>query len=189
VTIPEGRTSRMEEFELLVDSLEDYAIFALSPEGNLRTWNRGAERIFGYDESEVAHQHFSRFYTPEDIAADLPRRELEIASSKGRIENEGWQIRKDGTRFWANTIINVLREEGGGIRGFAKVTRDMTEQRDALERTRQNAEIFQLLVSSVRDYAIFMLDPAGHISTWNTGAQSLKGYKPDEIIGRHFSSL
>jgi PAS domain S-box-containing protein len=180
---------RSEEFGLLIDAVLDYAIFLLSPEGKIRTWNSGARRTFGYEEDDVIEHHVSIFYTPEDLAEDLPGRELEVAARDGRIENQGWRLRKDGKRFWANTIITVLRNDDGSVRGFANVARDMTVQRDALERTRQNAEVFQLLVSSVRDYAIFMLDPTGHVATWNTGAQTLKGYKPDEIIGRHFSTF
>ncbi|HEX7421450.1 MAG TPA: PAS domain S-box protein, partial [Thermoanaerobaculia bacterium] len=181
--------SRSEEFGLLVDAVEDYAIFLLSPEGNIRTWNTGAKRILGYEEKEVSGRHFSLFYRPEDVAADKPGHELKVATREGRVEDQGWRIRKDGTRFWANTVITVLRDEAGQVRGFAKVTRDVTEQRAAIERLRQSAEIFQLLVSSVRDYAIFMLDPTGRVVTWNAGAQNLKGYTPEEIIGRHFSAF
>jgi PAS domain S-box-containing protein len=179
--------SRAEEFAVVIDAVEDYAIFLLSPAGEVRTWNRGACRIFGYEESEIVGRHFSAFYDQEALAADKPGKELEIAEREGRVEDEGWRIRKDGTPFLVNTIITVLRDERGGVRGFAKVTRDMTERRRAEEHIRHNTEIFQLLVSSVRDYAIFMLDPDGNIATWNKGAQRLKQYRPEEIIGRHFS--
>jgi PAS domain S-box-containing protein len=178
---------RAEEFALLIDAVEDYAMFLLSPTGEVRTWNRGASRIFGYDEGEIVGQHFSRFYGEEDLEANKPGRELEVASKSGRIEDEGWRIRKDGTRFWVNTIITVLHNDDGSVRGFAKITRDMSERRRAEDALRQSTEIFQLIVSSVRDYAIFMLDPGGHIATWNPGAQRLKQYEPHEIIGKHFS--
>jgi PAS domain S-box-containing protein len=180
---PHRGTSRAEEFAFLVDAVEDYAIFLLSPEGVIRSWNRGAARIMGYAEPEVIGRHFSIFYGPEDLTGRKPWRELEEALRNGRVEDEGWRIRKDGTRFWANTVITLLRDEDGTHRGFAKVTRDLTDRRAAEEQI----EIFQLLVSSVRDYAIFMLDPEGRIATWNIGAERLKGYKPEEIIGRHFS--
>jgi PAS domain S-box-containing protein len=179
--------SRAEEFTLLVDSVQDYAIFLLSPTGEIESWNRGAARVMGYSEEEALGRHFSLFYGPEDVASQKPQRELEVATREGRIEDEGWRVRKDGTRFWANTIITVLRDENGVLRGFAKVTRDVTRRREAEEQLRQNAEVFQLLVSSVRDYAIFMLDPEGRIATWNSGARAIKGYAPEEIIGRHFS--
>ncbi len=184
-----GAITRAEEFALLVDVVQDYAIFLLSPEGEIRSWNHGAERILGYREEEAVGGHFSMFYGPEDLEGRKPQRELEIALRDGRVEDEGWRIRKDGTRFWANTVITLLRDESGTHRGFAKVTRDMTERKEAMETLRQSTEIFQLLVSSVRDYAIFMLDPEGYITTWNKGAQRIKGYAPEEIIGRHFSNF
>ena len=181
--------SRPEEFALLVDAVQDYAIFFLSPVGVIRSWNQGALRLLGYHEGEIVGKNFSTFYGPEDLAARKPQRELEIAASEGRVEDEGWRIRKDGGRFWANTIITVLRNDDGSVRGFAKVTRDVTTRKFAEEELRQSTEIFQLLVSSVRDYAIFMLDPNGNIATWNLGAQRIKGYAPEEIIGRHFSTF
>ncbi len=181
--------ARAEEFALLIDAVEDYAIFLMSPEGEIRSWNRGATRVMGYEEKEIVGRHFSTFYGPEDLAAEKPKYELEVAAREGRIEDEGWRVRKDGNRFWANTIITALRDESGKVSGFAKVTRDVTTRRQAEEELRQSTEIFQLLVSSVRDYAIFMLDPDGNIATWNSGAQRIKGYKPEEIIGRHFSTF
>jgi PAS domain S-box-containing protein len=181
--------SRPEEFALLVEAVQDYAIFFLSPEGVIRSWNKGASRLMGYDEAEILGHNFTIFYGPEDLAARKPQIELETAEREGRVEDEGWRLRKDGRRFWANTVITVLRGEDGAVRGFAKVTRDVTSRKLAEEDLRQSTEIFQLLVSSVRDYAIFMLDPEGKIATWNLGAQRIKGYKPEEIIGRHFSTF
>ena len=181
--------SRPEEFALLVDAVQDYAIFFLGPDGEIRSWNTGALRLMGYDEGEVLGRHFSIFYGPDELAAEKPRYELETAAREGRVEDEGWRLRKDGTRFWANTIITVLRDSDGSVRGFAKVTRDVTTRKIAEEDLRQSTEIFQLLVSSVRDYAIFMLDPDGNVATWNLGAQRIKGYAPEEIIGRHFSTF
>ena len=187
--MPDLPIARPEEFALLVDAVQDYAIFFLSPTGEIRSWNKGASRLMGYDESEAVGRHFSLFYGPEDLAAEKPRHELEQALREGSVEDEGWRIRKDGRRFWANTIITVLRDEDGTLRGFAKVTRDVTTRKLAEEDLRQSTEIFQLLVSSVRDYAIFMLDPNGYIATWNRGAQRIKGYAPEEIIGKHFSTF
>ena len=186
---PNKHTSapRAEEFATLVDAVEDYAVFLLDPTGIIRSWNRGAARIMGYAEDEAVGKHFSLFYGPDDLASEKPKRELETAMREGRIEDEGWRIRKDGKRFWANTVITLLRNEKGEITGFAKVTRDMTDRRHAEEELRQSTEIFQLLVSAVRDYAIFMLDPNGNIATWNQGAERIKGYTPEEIIGSHFS--
>ncbi|MGZ8869354.1 MAG: PAS domain-containing hybrid sensor histidine kinase/response regulator [Thermoanaerobaculia bacterium] len=176
-----------DEFALLVDAVEDYAIFLLGPDGEIRTWNRGAARIFGYSAENVIGDSFARFYPETD--REKPRRELEVAASKGRIEDEGWRIRGDGRRFWVNTVITALRDETGSLIGFAKVTRDLSERQMAEEQLRQSRELFRLLVESVKDYAIFMLDPDGNIATWNEGARRIKGYTPDEIIGRHFSTF
>jgi PAS domain S-box-containing protein len=187
--VQERTLSSADEFALLVDAVQDYAIFLLSPDGHIRTWNLGASRIMGYDQSEVVGKHFSLFYGADDLAARKPQVELEVAEREGRVEDEGWRIRKDGRRFWANTIITALRDEHGTLLAFGKVTRDMTRRREAEQMLQSSREIFQLLVSSVRDYAIFMLDPEGRVATWNTGAERIKQYKPSEIIGRHFSTF
>jgi PAS domain S-box-containing protein len=179
--------ARAEEFAFLVDAVQDYGIFMLGPDGTVRSWNSGARRILGYDADEIIGRNFSLFYGPGELAARKPQLELETAVREGRVEDEGWRLRKGGTRFWATTVISVVRNVDGSIRGFAHVTRDVTTKRAADEAKRQSAEVFQLLVSSVRDYAIFMLDPEGNIETWNSGAQRLKQYLPEEIIGRHFS--
>ncbi|HEY8130479.1 MAG TPA: PAS domain S-box protein [Thermoanaerobaculia bacterium] len=176
-----------EELALLLGNILDCAIFLLSPTGEIQTWNRGAERIMGYTAEDALGSHVSRFYVPEDLAARRPDRELEGATAAGRVEVEGWRVRKDGGRFWANTVITALRDAGGQLRGFAKVTRDLTERRNAEERLRRSEEMFRLLVESVQDYAIFMLDPTGDIVTWNLGAQRIKGYQPHEVLGKHFS--
>ncbi|MFP5247494.1 MAG: PAS domain S-box protein [Thermoanaerobaculia bacterium] len=179
----------LEELAVLIDSIEDYAIFILGPTGEIRSWNSGASRIMGYEAEEIIGSHFSRFYGPEDLAAQKPQFELLIASREGRIEDEGWRVRKDGTRFWANTVITPLRDPSGGITGFAKITRDLTRRREAEEQLRQSEEVFRLLVQAVKEYAIFLLDPGGHIMTWNAGAERIKGYTRDEIVGRHFSTF
>jgi len=176
-----------EELALLVSAVGDYAIVILSPEGEIRSWNPGAERTFGYRAEETVGKSFAMFYPPEDVEAGKPRHELEVAAAGGRVEDEGWRIRKGGERFWVNTVITAIRDRDGALRGFAKITRDLTTRRAAEEHLRQSEEMFRLLVSTVQDYAIFMLDTTGHIITWNAGAERIKGYKPDEIIGKHFS--
>ena len=176
-----------DRFRLLVHGVLDYGIFMLDPAGYITTWNAGAERIKGYSAEEIIGQHFSVFYPPVDLADGKPARELEIAVAEGRLEDEGWRIRKDGTRFWANVVITALFDEQGVLQGFGKVTRDLTERRAAEERLRRSEEHFRLLVQGVLDYGIFMLDPAGHISSWNAGAERIKGYSAEEIIGQHFS--
>jgi PAS domain S-box-containing protein len=174
-----------ERLRLLVEQVTEYAIFLLDPDGRVSTWNLGAARIKGYSAQEIIGQHFSKFYRPEDLwKCD---RELEVATSEGRVEDEGWRVRKDGTLFWANVVITSLRDSSGQLVGFAKVTRDMSDRRRAEEALRQSEERFRLLLENVKDYAIFMLDPNGIVATWNVGAERIKGYRADEIIGSHFS--
>jgi PAS domain S-box-containing protein len=174
-------------YRLLVHSVRDYAIFMLDPRGHIISWSTGAQQIKGYREEEIVGRHFSVFYPPEDIVAGKPEWELEQAVRDGRLEDEGWRLRKDGTRFWANVVITALTDETGELRGFGKVTRDMTDRRAAEEALRQSEERFRLLVHGVLDYGIFMLDPAGHIISWNDGAERIKGYREEEILGQHFS--
>ncbi|MBX4906724.1 MULTISPECIES: PAS domain-containing sensor histidine kinase [Rhizobium] len=184
-------TSLDEEgrFRLLVDAITDYAIYMLSPEGIVTSWNTGAQRFKGYKPSEILGEHFSRFYVDEDRAAGIPERALATAMEEGRYEGEGWRRRKDGSRFWAHVVIDPIRHPSGELVGFAKITRDLTERRAAEHAIRQSEEQFRRLVQGVSDYAIYMLDPDGNVSSWNFGAERIKGYRPDEIIGRHFSTF
>ncbi|WP_298258574.1 PAS domain-containing sensor histidine kinase [Bradyrhizobium sp.] len=188
------RTERLEasesnegRFRLLIDAITDYAIYMLDPDGTITSWNPGARRFKGYEESEIIGENFSRFYSPEDRKAGLPEHALDIAAREGRFESEGWRVRKDGTKFWALAIIDPIRDNAGDLIGFAKITRDLTERRKAEATLRNSQEQFRLLVQGVTDYAIFMLSPEGCVSSWNPGAQRIKGYSPEEIIGRHFS--
>jgi PAS domain S-box-containing protein len=174
-------------FRMLVQSVIDYAIYMLDPSGIVTNWNAGAERLKGYAANEIVGQHFSRFYTKEDRAAGLPMRVLDTASNEGRFEGEGWRIRKDGSRFWASVVLDAIRDEGGKLVGFAKITRDITERRAAHEALLESERQLRLLVRGVTDYAFFMLDPNGIVSSWNMGAERIKGYTADEIIGQHFS--
>ncbi len=176
-----------ERFKLLVESVREYAIFMLDPAGHILTWNAGAERFKGYRADEIIGQHFSRFYPAEEVARGVPERELQVASSEGAFEDEGWRVRKDGSLFWANVVITAMRDAQGELVGFAKVTRDLTQRRAHEEDLRRSEERFRLLIEGVAEYAIFMLDPNGRVSTWNMGAERIKGYAADEIIGRHFS--
>jgi PAS domain S-box-containing protein len=176
-----------EQFERLVADVRDYAIFLLDPDGVVASWNAGAERIKGYKPAEIIGQHFSRFYPADVRSTGWPEKELGYASRDGRFEDEGWRIRKDGSRFWANVVISALYDDAGKVRGFLKITRDLTERKRAEEALRQSEEKLRLLVEGVTDYAIFMLDPEGRVATWNTGAERLKGYRAEDIIGKHFS--
>jgi PAS domain S-box-containing protein len=172
---------------LLVSSIDEYAIFALDPDGYILSWNAGAQRLKGYAAEEIIGKHFSIFYPPAQIERGFPNFELREAARVGRFEDEGLRVRKDGTRFWANVVITALRGPAGELVGYGKVTRDLTERRRAEETLRLSEERFRLLVQGVKDYAIFMLDPRGYISTWNAGAERIKGYTDGEILGKHFS--
>lgn len=174
-------------FELLVQSVTDYAIFMLDTQGYVTSWNAGARRFKGYEADEIIGEHFSRFYTQEEREREIPRIALETAEREGRFETEGWRVRKDGSRFWANVVIDPIRDSDGALIGFAKVTRDLTERKAAEEELRRSEERFRLLVQGVTDYAIYMLDPNGRVSSWNAGAERFKGYSADEIMGEHFS--
>jgi len=176
-----------ERFRLLVESVRDYALFMLDPGGHVLTWNAGAERFKGWKAEEIVGSHFSRFYPPDALARGLPEEELRRANEDGSFEDEGWRVRKDGSMFWANVVITAMRDEQGQLVGFAKLTRDQTQRRQHEEALRLSEERFRLLVEGVSDYAIFMLDVNGLVASWNVGAQRIKGYAADEIIGRHFS--
>jgi PAS domain S-box-containing protein len=174
-------------FRILVEGVTDYAIFLLDIDGRITTWNPGAERIKGYKPHEIIGSHFSRFYTEEDRLAGVPDRALRTAAEDGRFEIEGWRVRRDGTRFWANVVIDAIRDRDGQLIAFAKVTRDMTERVVADAALRESEERFRILVQGVADYAIYMLDPKGRITNWNLGGERIKGYTAEEIVGQHFS--
>jgi len=174
-------------YRLLIESVTDYAIYMLDPSGRVTSWNPGAQRFKGYTESEILGSHFSRFYSEEERQAGVPEQALETAAREGRFEKEGWRVRKDGSRFWAHVVIDPIRDSSGGLMGFAKITRDLTERKQAEETLRRSHEQFRILVQGVTDYAIYMLDPEGRVASWNAGAQRIKGYAPEEIIGHHFS--
>ena len=177
------------DLRLAIDTIRDYAIFLLDPEGVVQSWNNGAQAIKGYSASEIVGTSFTRFYPPEDVRSGKPKRFLELAARDGRASDQGWRVRKDGSRFWAEVILTAVRAPEGSLRGFVKVTRDLTEQRASAELLRESEEKFRLLVGSVKDYAIFMLDRDGRVATWNPGAEAIKGYQSSEIIGRHMSTF
>jgi PAS domain S-box-containing protein len=174
-------------FRILVQAVTDYAIYMLDPGGIVINWNVGAERMLGYRADEIVGQHISRFYGREDRFAGLPARALATAVKEGRYATEGWRVRKDGTRFWAAVVIDAIHDEDGGFIGFAKITRDVTERRQAHEELLASERQFRLLINGVTDYALYMLDPNGIVISWNAGAERIKGYATSEIIGQHFS--
>jgi len=176
-----------DPFRLLVDAVSDYAIYMLDPAGHVASWNTGAKRAKGYEANEIIGRHFSVFYTEEDRRAGLPAKVLETAEHHGKFEDEGWRVRKDGTRFWAHVVLDPIRGPSGELLGFAKITRDLTERKAAERALRETQEEFALLVQGVTDYAIYLLDAGGHVATWNPGARRIKGYEQAEIVGEHFS--
>ncbi len=180
------RRANEQKHRLLVDSVRDYAILLLGVDGTIQSWNAGAQALKGYQAHEIVGKNFTRFYTEEDLARNHPQHELEVAAEVGRYEDEGWRVRKDGSRFWANVVITALRDDNGDLIGYSKVTRDLSERRRAEQQLRESEERFRSMVASVKDYAIIMLDPTGHIISWNAGAERIKGWTADEIIGQSF---
>lgn len=178
-----------DDYRLLVDSIEDYAIFVLDAGGHVASWNRGAEKIKGYGAREIIGRHFSTFYPPEDIAAGRPEELLQLARVEGRAEYEGWRVRKDGSRFWASVVLTALYEESGLLRGFGKVTRDLTARSRAEAELRQAEQRFRALVDGFPDHAMIMLDTAGSVLTWNAGAKKITAYEQQEVLGKHFGLL
>jgi PAS domain S-box-containing protein len=176
-----------EKYRLLVEGVGDYAIFMLSPKGFIESWNEGAKRFKGYSEKEAIGKHFSIFYTKEARESGYPDFELEQARKKGRFEDEGLRVRKDGSTFYANVVITAIFNSKKELIGFSKITRDMTEIKETEELLRRSEEKHRLLIEAVKDYAIYMLDPDGHVASWNEGAKRLNGYTEREITGRHFS--
>jgi PAS domain S-box-containing protein len=179
-----------ERFRLLVEPVKEYAIYMLDADGRVVTWNEGAERSKGYKADEVLGRHFSMFFLPEDVKSGLPEKELAAASREGRYETESWRMRKDGTKFWALLTLTAIRGQDGELRGFAKVTRDMTAHRNAVEAMRGlNAQLerYRVMVESIDEYAIYTLDAGGFITSWGKGAQKVSGIGPEQALGRHYS--
>jgi len=167
-----------DRLQLLIDAVIDYAIYMLDPEGRVLSWNAGAVRMKGYSTEVAIGRHFSEFYTQEDRARGLPDKALAIARQAGRFHGEGWRVRKDGSRFWALVVVDPMKDEAGELIGFAKVTRDITERQQAQLSLLESERRYRRLVESVVDYAIFQLDPGGLVTTWNAGAERIKGYLP-----------
>jgi PAS domain S-box-containing protein len=173
--------------QLLIDAVVDYAIYMISLDGHVLSWNSGGRRLKGYESHEIIGQPFSRFFTAEDQANGLPQRALASAAKEGMFETEGWRVRKDGTRFWALAVLNAMNDETGDLVGFVNITRDLTERQLAHQRLLEREQHYRRLIEAVVDYAVFQLDVDGNVISWNPGAERIKGYRADEIIGQHFS--
>jgi PAS domain S-box-containing protein len=187
--VPQPLSANAEIFRRLVESVRDYAIFMLTPEGVIASWNNGAQLIKQYSAAEAIGKHFSIFYLPDAVASGWPEEELRRSLRDGRIEDEGWRVRKDGSRFWANVIISPLLDASGTLLGYSKVTRDLTERRRHEEQLREREERLRLIVDGVKDHAMFLLDPSGRIESWNPAAHKVLGYAPSEIVGRDAAIL
>jgi len=174
---------------LLVAETQDYAIFMLDLGGNVATWNAGAKRLKGYQTDEIVGRHFSVFYPPEDVAAGKPARELEVALAEGRLEDEGWRVRNDGSRFWANVVITALRDADGSLLGFGKVTRDLTERREHELALREREELVSGALSAATECSIIATDLDGLITLFNSGAEQMLGYRAQELVGVHTPTL
>jgi PAS domain S-box-containing protein len=171
-------------FRLLVEGVKDQAIFMLDPAGYIVSWNAGAECMQGYEPDEIIGQHFSRVYRPEDRAQQRPEHELEVAMAEGKVEAEGWRVGHDGVLFWAHVVITALRDEAGQVRGFVKMTRDVTERRRMEERLRASEIRYRRLFESARD-GILIVDAGTHtITEVNPFMVELLGYGRDEFLGK-----
>jgi hypothetical protein len=176
-----------QRFRMLVEGVKDYAIFMLDEDGLVTTWNAGAQQLKGYTADEIIGSHISRFYPADAIERGWPEYELRTAGMEGRFEDEGWRIRKDGSRFWASVVITALRDAEGTLLGFSKITRDLSERKQVERRLADSEEQLRLLVQGITDHAIVMLDPSGSVTSWNSGAETITGYSAQEMLGKHFS--
>ena len=175
-------------FRHLVQGVTDYAIYMLDLDGFVANWNAGAERAKGYTAKEIVGQHFSRFYTAEDRATGPPGTGACNQPSRPAVSRpRAGGVKKDGSRIWANVVIDLIRDDAGTPIGFAKITKDQTEQWKVHAAALESEKRFRHLVQSVTDYAIYMLDLEGIVANWNAGAQRAKGYTEQEIVGQHFS--
>jgi PAS domain S-box-containing protein len=175
-----------ERFRLLVESLTDYAVFMIDPGGTMISWNPGVERVLGYTADEFVGRPFSTIFTPEDVAQGRPDQELARARESGRSDDKRDHVRKNGTRFRADGVVAVIRDDEGELRGFSKVMHDVTSQEQTSRALRESEARYRLLVESIKDYAIFLLDTGGHVESWTQAAERLTGYSADEIIAQHF---
>ncbi len=181
--MPDAKQLRLQK---LVDEVEDYAILLLDEKGFIETWNKGAEKIKGYRPEEIIGKHYSIFYLPADKEAGLPEKLMAEAAKYGKVRAEGWRVKKNGELFWANLVITAIHDEAGQVIGFTKVTRDLTEKKQAEENLRRSEERYLKMIAEVQDYAILLIDPDGKIENWNKGAERIKGYTAEEIIGKNF---
>ena len=176
-------------YHFLVDSLTEYAVFAISPSGSVMSWNQGAKDTFGYAASEIIGRSFDFIFTPEDRRSGVPQDELAAALSGNRIHRDRWHVHKDGTRFWGTNTLQSLYDANGKLLGFTKLVHDTTASYLARQALNDSEQQLRLLVESVSDFAILSIDLGGKITSWNSGAQKVFGYAQSEMIGGEFSGL
>jgi PAS domain S-box-containing protein len=181
-----GLKNNNELYHRMIEEIQDYAIILLDKEGIIRNWNKGAEKIKQYTEKEIIGKHFSIFYFPEDVENNLPGKLIHEAAVTGRAMHEGWRKRKDGSKFWGSITITAIHDEDNTVIGFSKVTRDLTDKKQSEDKLKMSEERYHQMIAEVQDYAIILLDENGFIQNWNVGAQNIKGYAADEIIGKRF---
>jgi PAS domain S-box-containing protein len=185
MTIREGGNSDLL-YQRLIEEIQDYAIILLDKNGFIRNWNKGAEKIKMYAPKDILGKHFSIFYLQEDLDQNLPSKLIRQAELTGAASQEGWRKRKDGSKFWGSITITAIHDDEGGIIGFSKVTRDLTDKKLAEDKLRISEERYHQMIAEIQDYAIILLDENGIIENWNIGAEKIKGYTSDEAIGRRF---
>jgi PAS domain S-box-containing protein len=173
-----------ERLRLLIESVQDYAIFTVNPDNRVDSWNPGAERILGYTEEEIIGRNSAILFTPQDRAEGVPEQEMRTALAEGRAADERWHVRMDGTRFFASGEMTLVRDDEGTLRGYVKIMQDLTERKHTQETVRASEERQRLLIDSVQDYAIFTMNTEGRIDSWNPGAERTFGYREQEIIGQ-----
>jgi PAS domain S-box-containing protein len=171
-------------FQLFANSVEDYAFISFDRENRVTGWNRGAQRILGYDEASILGQTGRIFFTPEDRETGSDLRELALARAEGRAENERWHVRQDGSRFWGSGVMTPIYDEAGELQGYSKVMRDLTVRRETERQLQESEERFRLFVENVSDYALIPVDEQGNVSGWNPGAERIFGYTQTEILGQ-----
>jgi PAS domain S-box-containing protein len=178
-----------ERYQKMTAEVEDYAIILLDKDGTILNWNKGAEKIKGYSQTDIIGKNFRIFYTEEDRKTGKPERLIHHAETTGKAVDEGWRKRKDGSLFWGSIVITALHDSKGNVTGFTKVTRDLTERKFAEEELKRSEERYHKMIDEVEDYAIILLDTNGTVLNWNKGAEKIKGFKHDEIVGKNFSTF
>ncbi|WP_291088213.1 PAS domain-containing sensor histidine kinase [Flavobacterium sp. BFFFF1] len=203
VVVQKSEAAMRVYYQRMVEEATDYALLLLDVDGNILNWNPGAAKIKGYAEEEIMGRNFSIFYQASDIADGLPQRLISEAARAGKASHEGWRVKRDGTKFWGSIVITALHDTDNAIIGFSKITRDLTERRNAEENLQRYAAELQLqnerlyhseqryhrMIAEVEDYAIILLDSNGLIQNWNKGAENIKGYAENEIIGKSFRAF